>query len=35
MNRALEARFVPTDEQDKFEPITNLQEAFEGLFESV
>ena len=34
MNRALEARFVPTDEQDKFEPITSLQEAFEGLFES-
>ncbi len=34
MNRALEARFVPADGQDKFEPITTLQEAFEGLFES-
>ena len=34
MNRALEARFVPTNEQDKFEPVTSLQEAFEGLFES-
>ena len=34
MNRALEARFVPTDDQDKFEPVDSLHQAFVGLFES-
>ena len=34
MNRALEARFVPTDDQDKFEPVDSLHQAFIGLFES-
>ncbi|MCQ5178201.1 hypothetical protein, partial [Faecalibacterium prausnitzii] len=34
INRALEARFVPADAQDKFEPVETLHEAFVRLFES-
>ena len=35
MNRALEARFVPTDEQDKFRPITSLQRLLRSIWSSV
>lgn len=35
MNRALEARFVPTDDQDKFEPVDSLHQAFVGLLKAV
>ena len=34
INRALEARFVPANAQDTFEPVESLQQAFVRLFES-
>ena len=34
INRALEARFVPVNAQDTFEPVESLQQAFMRLFES-
>ena len=34
INRALEARFVPVNAQDTFEPVESLQQAFVRLFES-